>query len=101
MAISQRQQRYLLDRLQEARCSKPVEYSESEDYRPPAKVVLANRQIEKLKKIVSEHEQSRRKVRKARNEKIVDAYTVVKETILFGDEKKALAALKAFENRKF
>jgi hypothetical protein len=100
MGITQKQQKYLTERLVEVRRSKPGLYEEIE-FPKPEVIEAAEKEIARLNKIVERHERSRRKAREMRAKAISDAYDKAKRAILFGDVKEALSAIDAFQNRKF
>jgi hypothetical protein len=94
------QQKFLLDRLQTIRNSKPSRYEEVQ-VAVPAKVKQAKRQITVSQNIVNAHNNLLSRMQSKRYEKVVAFYMEVKQLILFGDAKSVIKALDKFENTKF
>lgn len=90
--MDKEQTKYLLERLSE------VSRTHRYDKRPKIKKPNIVRSSEK---ILAAWEKKRGLAEDRRETKIDKVHNKVREAILFGDDKKALAALRAFEKMKF
>jgi hypothetical protein len=100
MAINQQQRKFLLDRLEGIRSSKPSTY-ESVKLPDTARVKKARKQMAAAKRIVDGHQTRIENLRKKRNDAVRAAMAEAKQAVLFGDEKKAIGVIDAFEKRVF
>ena len=94
------QQRFLLNRLDEARRAKPAQYEEVR-LAEPAEVKRAKSIVVKATSTIKRWEDKKRRAREQRNERVYAAFNKVKSVILFKDSKAALAAIENFERMKF
>lgn len=100
MAITQKQQRFLFERLDQVKNSKPSRYDSPSIPETPA-VKAARQRIEKDNEIVKAHEKKSLQYKTRRSQEIADTVMVIKEAILFGDPDKARKMIDAFDKKKF
>lgn len=94
------QQRFLLNRLQEANGAKPGRWTPVPMKEPVwLKRVTAER--DRAQKLLDGWDKRLQRAREKRNKKASDTYLAVKTAILFGDLKKALKAIEKFERTTF
>jgi hypothetical protein len=98
--LNQQQRKFLLDRLEAIRVSKPTTYSSVNVLETPA-VKNARKQIESASKVIKEHDKKIDGLRKQRNERIRATVTEIKQAVLFGDAKGVIAMLDDFEKKTF
>lgn len=97
------QQRFLLNRLDEAKRSKPSRYGNNRVPVPPTlpKVKQAEAQIENGKKVVAEWEKQVEKARTKITDMVEAEWYSAKQAILFAETPAAIAAVEKFEKMKF
>ena len=94
------QQQYLLNRLDEARRSKPSRYDDVK-LNQPTLVTRALAEIERLKKVIAKWQRKCYLAKDTRNKKMDAAYNTVRTAILFKDSATALRALDHYEKLTF
>ena len=101
--MNQAQQRFLMNRLDEAKRKKPSVYGNNKISVPaiPPSVKQAKESIEKAKKVVSDWENHCDKVRKSVTDAVDSAFYSAKQAILFAETPEAIKAVEKFENMKF
>ena len=100
MPITNAQQKYLHERLGNIRNTKPSRYEKLE-LPESASVKAARKQVEAATKVVTAHEEKVSKAKIERNNAIAKEVDSIKQIILFGDAKAAIAALDKFEAQEF
>ena len=100
MPITQRQQKFLLDRLESIRASKPREWDPLVVPESDA-VKAARKQLDQASKIISKYGKKVADLKKKRNAKLTADVIRVKQAILFGDQWAAIRLLNEFEKRTF
>ncbi len=97
------QQRFLLNRLDEAKRSKPSKYGNNRTPPPvaPLKVKQAKQQIEKAKKVIADWDAQCDKTKNAVTDKVEAAFHSAKQAILFAETQAAIKAVEQFESMKF
>ena len=101
--MNQAQQRFLMNRLDEAKRAKPSKYGNNKIPTPatPPKVKEAKRRIEQAKKIIADWEAHCDKLRKSVAEGVESAFNEAKQAILFAETPEAIKAVEQFERKKF
>ena len=101
--MNQTQQRFLMNRLDEAKRKKPGMYGSNTVVLPsmPPMVKRAKESIEKSKKIVADWESHCDKVRKSVTDNVDSAFYDAKQAILFAETPEAIKAVEKFERMKF
>ena len=101
--MNQAQQRFLMNRLDEAKRKKPSLYGNNKIVLPPVPPVVrqAKERIEKDKKIIADWETHCEKVRKAVTDSVDSAFYDAKQAILFAETPEAIKAVEKFERMKF
>ena len=100
MKITQRQAKYLRDRLEEIRKSKPS-YHQEVQANEPARVTAAKKLIEHNTEIVEVWEKSLSERKRKRNLEIGDIANKCRRIIEFGESEAALKALDEFAAKDF
>ena len=97
------QQRFLLNRLDEAKRGKPSLYGSTMIPTPavPSKVKQAKQQIELAKKVLADWDTACAKARKLVLDKVGSAFYEAKQAILFSASEDAIKAVERFEKMKF
>ena len=97
------QQRFLLNRLDEAKWGKPGKYGNNKIPTPPVplKVKQARRIIEKEKKILADWDVQCDKARNKVSDAVETAFHSAKQAILFAATADAIKAVEKFERMKF
>ena|ERR1700677_2806517 len=98
--MTQRQQKFLLDRLSELRQTKPNKYSRV-DLPEPEPVKRARKQIDAAREVIDKHEKKVRDATDKRNDEIMVAAGKIKQVILFGEAKDAIKMLDDFQKKVF
>lgn len=98
--MTKEQQRYLNDRLNEVRQTKPRGY-DSVKLPKPAAVLAAESAQRKAALVIRRFEKKCEVARKKRNELVDATVSEIRRIILFGDAKAALKALDRFAAKKF
>jgi len=101
--MNQAQQRFLMNRLDEAKRKKPSIYGNNKITVPamPPRVKAAKDAIDKAKKIVADWDSHCEKVRKSVADKIDAAFYDAQQAILFSETAEAIKAVDKFERMKF
>jgi hypothetical protein len=101
--MNQAQQRFLMNRLDEAKRKKPSIYGNNRIAMPamPPRVKAAKDGIETAKKIVADWESHCDKVRKSVTDNVDAAFYDAKQAILFSETAEAIKAVEKFERMKF
>lgn len=100
MPTTQKQQRFLLDRLEGIRNSKPTHWDCCK-VPDTAAVKLARKQVAAANAIIKAHDRKAETRRKKRNDAIRVTVANIKQVILFGDAKTAISLLNSFEKKTF
>jgi hypothetical protein len=100
MAMTQKKQRFLFERLEQVRSSKPSRWDGPKLPETDA-VKAAKKRIKHDTEIVRAHDKRASEVAKKRSDDISDTVMVIKGAILFGDADKALKMIEAFSKKKF
>lgn len=100
MPITQRQTRFLLDRLEGIRNSKPNGWDDVKLPESPA-VKRARKQLTAANSVIKAYDARKNTIRTKRNESIRTEAANIKQTILFGDTKNALSLLDSFEKKSY
>jgi hypothetical protein len=97
------QQRFLLNRLDEAKRSKPSRYGSKKIALPPTplKVKQAKAQIEKAKKVVEDWNEHCDELRSQITDAVESAFHEAKQAVLFAETADAIKAVEKFERAKF
>ena len=101
--MNQAQQRFLMNRLDEAKRKKPSLYGHNK-IPLPAMTPMAKKakdDIEKSKKIVADWESHCDKVRESFIDNVDSAFYDAKQAILFSETAEAIKAVEKFERMKF
>lgn len=101
--MNQAQQRFLMNRLDEAKRKKPSIYGNNKITLPamPPMVKKAKDDIEKSKKIFADWESHCNKMRKSVTDNVDSAFYDAKQAILFSETAEAIKAVEKFERMKF
>ena len=101
--MNQTQQRFLLNRLDEAKRGKPSKYGNNKIPTPPVplKIKQAKQQIEQLKKLVADWEAQCAKATIKVTDAVESAFHSAKQAILFAETADAIKAVEKFEKMKF
>ena len=101
--MNQAQQRFLMNRLDEAKRKKPSLYGNNKVAIPatPVKVKRAREVIETAKKTIADWESHSDKIRKSVIDKVDSAFYDAKQAILFAETPEAIKAVEKFEGMKF
>ena len=101
--MNQAQQRFLMNRLDEAKRKKPSPYGNNRIPAPatPARVKQAKESIEKAKLVIAEWESHCEKARRAVTDGVESAFYEAKQAILFAETPDAIKAVEKFERAKF
>ena len=101
--MNQAQQRFLMNRLDEAKRKKPSLYGNNKISLPavPPAVKRAKDAIEKSKKVISAWEDHCDKIRKSARDAVDSAFYEAKQAILFAETPEAIKAVERFEKAKF
>jgi hypothetical protein len=94
------QQRFLLNRLDEARRAKPSRY-DTPKIEEPKSVIEARAAQEKAKKILEKYQKTIDLIRKKRAEAIDKSFNEAKTQILFATSEAAIKAIEKFERTTF
>jgi hypothetical protein len=97
------QQRFLINRLDEAKRSKPSRYGNVKIPMPPVplKVERAKHRIQQCKKVIADWETQCDKARSAITDKVESEFHSAKQAILFAETAEAIKAVERFEKMKF
>lgn len=98
--MNQVQQRFLLNRLDEARRSKPDHYDDPKLPKPAA-VKKAEADAIRADRIISAFRKKVEKARKVRNQRITDGFQAAKQAVLFATSPEAIKAIERFERASF
>lgn len=101
--MNQAQQRFLMNRLDEAKRKKPSAYGNNRIPIPatPPRVKQAKQTIEKAKLVIAEWESHCEKVKRAVTDSVESAFYDAKQAILFAETPQAIKAVEKFEKMKF
>jgi hypothetical protein len=97
------QQRFLLNRLDEAKRGKPSKYGNNKisTLPKPLKVKQAEQRIEQAKKVLAGWEAQCNKARNKVTDAVESAFYLAKQAILFAETADAIKAVEKFERMKF
>ena len=101
--MNQAQQRFLMNRLDEAKRKKPSLYGNHKIPTPaiPPRVKQAKERMEREKKVISDWETRCDKMRKSVTDSVDSAFYDAKQAILFLEPAEAIKAVEKFERLKF
>ena len=97
------QQRFLLNRIDEAKRAKPSIYGSNKIPIPtvPSKVKQAKQRIEQAKKVLADWEKQCDEKRRAITDKVEQEFYSAKQAVLFSETQIAIKAVEKFERLKF
>lgn len=98
--MTQQQQRFLLNRLEDARQEKPRRYEEIK-VEVPVKVRAARIEHDRAQRVIDAWDRRMQELRNKRAQRISESYLGAKNLVLFGEAKPALKAVEKFEKTRF
>ena len=101
--MNQAQQRFQMNRLDEAKRKKPSQYGNNKIKLPPVppRVKSAKERIEKAKQVIADWDTHCDKIRRSVVDRVDTAFFETKQAILFSETAAAVKAVEKFEKMRF
>jgi len=101
--MNAQQQRFLMNRLDEAKRAKPSKYGNNRIPTPPmpSSVKQAKQRIEQSKKVIASWETACDRAKLKVTDAVESAFYTAKQAVLFAETPEAIKAVEKFERMKF